>query len=72
MKPEARVFEITSLTKKISFNYHFNEFFELKYCFWQAEFECVTYLLLTGICHLLAACWPLIILNFIWICIPRC
>ena len=27
MKPEARVFEITSLTKKISFNYHFNEFF---------------------------------------------
>ena len=51
MKPEARVFEITSLTKKISFNYHFNEFFELKYSFWQAEFECVTYLLLTGICH---------------------
>ena len=68
MKLEARVFEITSLTKKISFNYHFNEFFELKYCFWQAEFD----LLLTGICHLLAACWPLIILNFIWICIPRC
>ena len=72
MKPEARVFEITSLTKKINFNYHFNEFFELKYCFWQAEFECVTYLLLTGICHLLAACWPLIILNFVWICIPQC
>ena len=54
MKPEARVFEITSLTKKISFNYHFNEFFELKYCFWQAECECVTYLLLTGICCMLA------------------
>ena len=48
MKPEA----ITS-------HYHFNEFFELKYCFWQAEFECVTYLLLTGICHLLAAYWNL-------------
>ena len=26
MKPEARVFEITSPTKKISSNYHFNEF----------------------------------------------
>ena len=48
MKPEARVFEMTSLTKKIIFNYHFNEFFELKYCFWQAEFECVTYLLHAG------------------------
>ena len=50
MKPEARVLEITSLTKKISFNYHFNEFFELKYIF-----------LASGIrmCHLLAAYWNL-------------
>ena len=27
MKPEARVFEITSPTKKISLNYHFNKEF---------------------------------------------
>ena len=31
MKPEARVFEITSPTKKISNNYHFNEFLQFKY-----------------------------------------
>ena len=56
MKPEARVFEITSLTKKISLNYHLNKFFELKYCFFWAE--CL------GICHLHAACQLPIILNF--------
>ena len=31
MKPEARVSEITSLTKKISLNYHLNKFSQLKY-----------------------------------------
>ena len=34
MKPEARVFEITSPTKKINFNCHLNKFSELKYFFW--------------------------------------
>ena len=46
MKPEARVFEITSPTN-ISLNYHFNKFYELKYCFWYAECQSVTYLLLS-------------------------
>ena len=32
MKPEARVFEITSPTKKISSNYHFDEFSQFKSC----------------------------------------
>ena len=31
MKPEARVFEITSPTKKIRSTYHFNEFSRFKY-----------------------------------------
>ena len=31
MKPEAQVFEITSLTKKISLNYHLNKFFQFNY-----------------------------------------
>ena len=31
MKPVARVFEITSPTKKISLNYHLNKFSQLKY-----------------------------------------
>ena len=31
MKPEARVFEITSATKKISRNYNFNKFSEFKH-----------------------------------------
>ena len=30
MKPEARVFEITSQTKKISLNYHLNKFSQFK------------------------------------------
>ena len=34
MKPEARVFEISSPTKKVSLNYHLDKFSELKYCFW--------------------------------------
>ena len=46
MKPEARVFEITSPTN-ISLNYHLNKFYELKYCFWYAECQSVTYLLLS-------------------------
>ena len=31
MKPEARVFEITSRTKKINLNYHLNKFSQLNY-----------------------------------------
>jgi len=31
MKPEARVFEITSPTKKISLNYHLNNFSQFKF-----------------------------------------
>ena len=31
MKIEARVFEITSPTKKISLNYHLNKFSQFKY-----------------------------------------
>ena len=31
MKPEARVFEITSPTKKIGLNYHLNKFFQFNY-----------------------------------------
>ena len=31
MKPEARVFEITSPTKKITFNYHLNKFSQFRY-----------------------------------------
>ena len=34
MKPEVRVFEITSPTKKISRNYHYNRFSEFKYMFY--------------------------------------
>ena len=34
LKPEARVFEISSPTKKVSLNYHLNKFSELRYCFW--------------------------------------
>ena len=32
MKHEARVFEITSPTKKISLNYHLNKFSQFKIC----------------------------------------
>ena len=46
MKPEARIFEITSPKRKISLNYHLNKFPELKYCLWYAECESITYLLL--------------------------
>ena len=42
VNPAAQVFEITSLTKKISF---LNKFSELKYCFWYAACESVAYLL---------------------------
>ena len=35
MKPEARVFEIISPTKKISRNYHYNKFSEFKYVFFE-------------------------------------
>ena len=31
LKPEARVFEITSPTKKISLNYHLNKFSQFNY-----------------------------------------
>ena len=33
MKPKARVFKLTSPTKKISLNYHLNKFSKLRYCF---------------------------------------
>ena len=36
MKPEARVFEITYPTKKISGNYHFNKFPEFKHILFEA------------------------------------
>ena len=37
MKPEARVFEITSPTKKISLDYHLNKFSQFKYCIWDVK-----------------------------------
>jgi len=49
MKPEARVFEISSPTKKINRNYHFNKFSKFKYFIWDEECEPVTYLMLAGL-----------------------
>ena len=49
MKSEARGFEITSPTKRISRNYHFNKFSEFKYFVWDVECEPVTYLLLVSL-----------------------
>ena len=46
MKPEARVFEISSPTTKISLNLSFEYVSELKYCLWYAE--SVIYLMLAG------------------------
>ena len=37
MKSEARVFEITSPTKKISLNYHFNKFSQFKCYIWRRQ-----------------------------------
>jgi len=36
MKPEAQVFEISSSTKKICRNYHYNKFSEFKYVLFEA------------------------------------
>ena len=36
MKPEARVFEITSPTKKICLNYHLNKFSQFNYIIFEA------------------------------------
>ena len=49
MIAEARGLEITSLTKKICRNYHFNKFFAFKYFLWDMECEPVTYLLFAGL-----------------------
>ena len=49
MIAEARGLEITSLTKKICRNYHFNKFSALKYFLWDMECEPVTYLLFAGL-----------------------
>ena len=48
MKPEARIFEITSPTKKISSNYHFDEFSQFK-SFYSRRGMCSS--------HLLARLW---------------
>ena len=49
MKPEARVFEITSPANKVSLNCKLNTLSALKYCFWYAKCESATYLLLAGL-----------------------
>ena len=51
MKPEARVFEITSPTKKISRNYNFNKFSEFKHISYlrRGMSGPVTYLVLPGV-----------------------
>ena len=53
MKPEARVFEITSPTKKISRNYNFNKFSEFKHISYlrRGMSRPVTYLVLPGVLH---------------------
>ena len=51
MKPAARVFEITSPTKKISRNYNFNKFSEFKHISYlrRGMSGPVTYLVLPGV-----------------------
>ena len=51
MKPEARVFEITSPTKNISRNYNFNKFSEFKHISYlrRGMSGPVTYLVLPGV-----------------------
>ena len=53
MKPEARVFEITSPTKKISRNYNFNKISEFKHISYlrRGMSGPVTYLVLPGVLH---------------------
>lgn len=48
MIAEARGLEITSLTKKICRNYHFNKFSTFKYLLWD---------------NLLAVCWSMILFH---------
>ena len=68
MKPEARVFEITSPTKKISRNYNFNKFSEFKHIshLRRGMSGPVTYLVLP---YVLAFNATSVLLGYVYLCI---
>ena len=45
IKSEARVFEITCPTKKVSLNYHLNKFSQFRYYIWDVKYDPTTELL---------------------------
>ena len=68
MKHEARVFEITSPTKKISWNYHLNKFSQFNYYFWDVKNvwsskKCVW---CAWSYHLIAALWQFLKIIINW------